>query len=106
MDPFGDLFSFINNDDLKEGGVQTGEKKPRKKLVSILCQLCKEGKVHEKCKQKSKSVQKTDVEFACDKCEYTSNIKYHLQFHIEAVHLNIKNFRCSSCLHETYQKVS
>ena len=54
MDPLGDLFSFINSNDLKEGeGVQNdiekkkGGQKSRRKLLNIICQLCEEGEVHE-----------------------------------------------------------
>ena len=114
MDPFGDLFSFINNNDLKEGeGVQNdiekkkGGQKPRRKLLKIICQLCEEGEVHEQCQQKRTSkAWKTDGEYACDKCKYTGDKPQHLRYHIEGIHSKIKNFRCSLCSHETYNKLT
>ena len=112
MDPFGDLFSFINNNDLREEeevpkDIEKGKgaQKPKKKFAKIMCQLCEEGEVHEECKQKRKSgVWKTDGEYACDKCEYTGDKKQRLIYHVEAVHLKMKIFRCSVCSHETYFK--
>ena len=121
MDPLEDLLSFKINKDLKEekeiqdflknidesigSTKREKEQKPRKKVLQIECQLCEEGEVHEECSQKRKSQGwNTDGEYACDKCDYSVDRKELLRHHIEAVHLKIKIYRCSSCSHETYFK--
>ena len=127
MDPFGNLFSFINNDDFKKEEEEVdkflkdidkdcekkkvkGEQKPkrkRKKLSQTGCKLCEEGELHEECEKVEKRRtrgKKTDGEYKCDKCEYTCDKDKLLRFHIEAVHLQVKNFKCSLCSHSTYFK--
>ena len=94
MDPLGDLFSFINKDDLN------GDKETLSKF-NKRCNLCKEGEVHEKCTTGPNF--KTDGEFACNKCEYTCDKKMRLRFHIEAVHIKVKRFKCSACSYASFQ---
>ena len=86
MDPIGDLFSFIKKNVNEDKGIQNNETK--RQSIS---------------KRRSK---KTDSEYACDKCEYTCVIKKALRFHIEAVHLKVKNYECSACSHRSYSKQS
>ena len=62
--------------------------------------LSKEGEVYEEytTNQKFKTRgKKSDGEYACDKCDYTCDTKQLLRNHIEAVHLKVKNYKCSSC---------
>ena len=116
MDPFGDLFSFINTNDLKKKKEVHNIHKKTDKTFEVqklkltknnkICKLCEEGEVHEQCtvvqKYKRKG-QNNDGKHVCDKCEYTSDIKILLRFHIEAVHLKIKCYRCSVCDYASYQ---
>ena len=46
----------------------------------------------------------TDGEYVCDKCEYTSDKKKNLGYHEKAVHLKLKRYKCSACLHISYLK--
>ena len=93
MDPLGDLFSFISNNDVNED-IET--KRPS---LSKSCNLCKEGKVHGECttNQRYKTRgKKTDGEYACEKCEYTCDKKMRLRYHIEEVHIKVKNLILNS----------
>ena len=93
MDPFGNLFSFIDGVASKEGQKvpqdidTTIEKKklvPKIKLLQNGCKLCEEGELHGECTQKRKSRgRKTNGEYACDKCDYTCDIRKSLETHIE-----------------------
>ena len=117
MDPFGDLFSFINKNDLKE-------EKEVKNLVSDtdanirvqrldltkneqICKLCEKGEFHEECTTVQKLNTRDPKNFrknTCDKCEFTSDKKTVLRLHLEAVHLNIKKYKCSACSYASYYR--
>ena len=74
-------------------------------LLRIGCKFCEEGEVHEKCIVAGKILgRKTDGKYACNKCEYTVDRKGLLRIHNEYKHLKIKRYKCSNCLHETYDK--
>ena len=81
------------------------------RIIKIGCNLCEEGKVHEKCTNIYSNIQifKTrgntkKGKYSCDKCDYTSDQTYLLRLHIEAVHLKIKCYRCSVCDYASYYK--
>ena len=114
MDPLGDLFSFINTNVLKEeervnkflkDNSKNFETKKRK--IKKRCKLCEVGEIHEECmtvdnlKTRGKT---TDGEYVCDKCEYTSDKKKNLGYHEKAVHLKLKRYKCSACLHLSHTR--
>ena len=104
MDPFTDIFAFISNNDtndinfFKDGIMESKKQSLPKNNKS--CFFCEVGEVHNECthvKKGKKKVKDTDGEYACDKCDYTCDTKQLLRNHIEAVHLKVKNYKCSSC---------
>ena len=67
------------------------------RIIKIGCSLCESKQSHEVCESKSKRLWKTNGKYGCDNCEYTTDQKEHMTIHIKAVHLKIKQFKCSMC---------
>ena len=69
-----------------------------------------EKKVSPKCKSKSNCVTKsmenksTNLKFHCNDCQFSSNYKHSLKFHIDNVHLNILKYSCSNCDFKAFRK--
>ena len=116
MDPFGDLFSFIKKNDLKEEKevvnlLRDTDKNIKAQRLELTknekrCKLCEEGEVHEECTtvQKNTRDPKHFRKYVCDQCEFTSDKKTVLRLHIEVVHLKLKRYKCSACLYASYNR--
>ena len=65
------------------------------KICRIGCKKCAEGEEHNIC-------DKIEGKFACDKCEYKSDLERNIQSHNESKHLRILKFFCKSCNYKCY----
>ena len=75
------------------------------RLIKIGCSPCETNQSHEFCEKRWTAKKwKTDRKYSCDECEYTSDQKHNVKNHMETVHLNLKRFRCSACVHTTYER--
>ena len=105
MDPFKDIFSFLNNtDDVKEKNeVQNFPDNNKVKR----CKPCEDRVVPNECthiKQGKTRGKKTIGKYSCVNCEFTSDQWTNLKGHNEIVHLKVKHYRCSVCFRETYYR--
>ena len=75
------------------------------RIIKIGCLPCETNQSHEFCEKRWTAKKwKTDGKYSCDECEYTSDQKHNVKNHMETVHLNLKRFRCSACVHTTYER--
>ena len=72
------------------------------RIIKIGCSPCENNLAHEFC-ERSKKHKPQNGKFHCTDCDFTSNLE-NLNFHNEAVHMKIKRYKCSACLHASYSR--
>ena len=72
------------------------------KICRIGCKKCTEGEEHKKCDKIGRERTNIEGKFACNECEYKSDVKQVIKTHTESKHLGTLKFFCKSCNYKCY----
>ena len=96
MNLFNDLFAFIKDAEIEDPYqlkiIENNSGSPEGKE--------KTDKV--KCDKLTRRRPKNEGKFACDRCEYKSDMKQNIRRHTESKHLGILKFFCKGCNYKSY----